>query len=71
LALILRSVVSTQAFAAGYNFFNPLFAGAALSLAAVFFAELLRLWLRALWAIRRTIETEICSKNRTRRPSIG
>src|SRR6266478_1501569 len=66
-----RSVVSTHAFAAGDNFLIPLFAGTTSSLAMGFLVKVLRLWLRALWAIRRTIETGIRSKKRTRRPSIG
>jgi hypothetical protein len=64
-------VVSTHAATAGDNFVMPLFAGAAPSLATVFSAEVFRLWLRALWAIRKMVETGIRSKKRTRRPSIG
>src|SRR5712691_19038 len=69
--LILRSVDSTQAFAAGGSFSAPVLAGAALSSLEVFFAGVLRLWVRALLAIRKMIETEIRSKKRARRPSIG
>ena len=46
--LVVSALVSTQAFADGDNFLTPLFAGTAPSLAAAFFAEVLRLWLRAL-----------------------
>jgi len=42
--LILRSVFSTQAFAAGANFFAPALCEIAPSVAKVFFAEVLRLW---------------------------
>jgi len=63
-------VVSTHSFAAGDNFVGALFGGTAPFWAAGFSAEVLVL-LRALWAIRKTIEMEIRSKKRTRRPSIG
>jgi hypothetical protein len=50
---------------------TPLFAGAVVSLATVCFAEALRLWLRALLTIRKTMDPEIRSKKQTRRPGIG
>ena len=44
---MLRRVDSTQSFAAADNFFTARLAGVALSSATFFFAEVLRIWLRA------------------------